>query len=291
MKQITEYAYAKLNISLDVLAKREDGYHDMCMVMESVKLCDDVVISVCEGTGHVSVKTDKAYLPNDSRNIAWKAADLFLKEKGLAGYDVSISIQKRVPVCVGMAGGSSDGAAVLRGLNTLFKTGCTAKELRDMGSQLGSDIPYCIEGGTALAEGRGEILSPLKALPRCYVTICKPEFSVSTPELFKKLDSVKVRLHPDTDGILKALEAGDLKGVCHRMYNVFESAGLSGYGEIQAIKDKLYDCGALGAVMTGTGSAVYGIFDTERNAKNAYEALKRSYRECFLTELCDRIHI
>ena len=291
MKIVSEYAYAKINISLDVLSKRDDGYHEMCMVMESLKLCDDVNITVSEGRGIISVKTDKDYLPNDNRNIAWKAADVFLKEQNITGYDVKIDIIKRVPVCAGMGGGSSDGAAVLRGLNTAFETKLSVAALRKMGEKLGSDVPYCIAGGTDLATGRGEILESLKTMPRCHVVVCKPEFSVSTPELFKKIDRVKLKLHPDTNGIITALEEGDLTGVCRRMYNFFEDAGMNGYSEIQFVKGKLYDNGALGAVMSGTGSAVYGIFDCPEKAQSAYSSLKDAYKDCFLTELSERIEI
>ena len=275
-------ANAKLNITLDVVGKLPDGYHDMKMVMESVALCDDITIRIGEGHG-VTVRSDLSYLPTDKRNIALRAAELFMQETGLKK-SIHLNIVKRIPVCAGMAGGSTDAAAVLRGLNRLFRTGLSRLELERMGECLGSDVPYCIAGGTALAEGRGERLTPLKQLPICHVVVCKPGFSVSTPALFSKLDCDRIRHRPDTQGVMDALEQGDLAGVARRMYNVFESVLTRGRDEVEAIKATLLDHGALGAAMSGTGPAVFGLYDDRKSAAAAAASLRGSYKDVFLTK-------
>ncbi len=289
--EINVNAYAKLNISLDVISKMENGYHEMKMVMQSVSLCDDIKIACAEGSGKIHMKTNRNYLPNDDRNIAVKAARVFCEETGISGYDISIDILKRIPVCAGLGGGSSDAAAVLRAMNTLFDTKLTARRLEVMGEKLGSDVPYCVAGGTVLAQGRGEILSDLPALPECSVVICKPAFSISTPELFSRIKCDKIKCRPDTEGLLKALETGDLKDAARRTYNVFEDVLVQGAEEIAMIKNTLYDYRAIGAAMSGTGSAVFGLFENEADAKEAYNVLKSKYKECFLTKTIGKIEI
>ena len=280
---LMERAYAKLNISLDVLSKRPDGYHDMRMVMQSVSLCDDVTVTL-RNDGEVKVATNLRFLPGDDRNIAAKAARAFFVLLGRDDLGVDIVIHKRIPVCAGMGGGSSDGAAVLRALNTLTGKPFTRAELEQAGAALGSDIPFCVAGGTALAEGRGEILSDLPDFPDCCFVIVKPKFSVSTPELFAKMDLVSVKYHPDTQGILTSVKSGDLKGICRRMYNVFEDVLPAKPNDVRKIKSALLDCGALGAVMTGTGSAVFGIFDDLEKAEHAQVLLSQRYREVFFAQ-------
>ena len=265
------------------MAKRPDGYHDMRMVMQSVSLCDDVKVTL-RGDGEVKVSTNLRFLPDDERNIASKAARAFFVRLGRKDIGADIEIFKRVPVCAGMGGGSSDGAAVLRALNTLTGKPFSRAELENMGACLGSDIPFCVAGGTSLAEGKGELLYNLAPLPFCRFVIVKPKFSVSTPELFAKLDLVSVKYHPDTQGIVSAINGGDLKGVSRRLYNVFEDVLPSKPNDIQKIKSSLLDCGALGAVMTGTGSAVFGIYDDEDKATCAQETLSQRYSEVFLAE-------
>lgn len=289
MKHLTEHAYAKINLSLDILNKRSDGYHEMKMLMQAAALCDDINISVTDGPGRVSVTTNRRYIPSDSRNIAWKAAELFLSELGIKCRNVSVDIIKRIPVCAGLGGGSADGAAVLRGLDRIFGTSLGFTRLESMGERLGSDVPFCIAGGTSLAYGRGELIRPLPPMPACHIVICKPAFAVSTPELFRKIDSVKLHLHPDTDGMISAIEAGDLSGISHRLYNVFEDAGMDRYEEILSIKSALYDAGSIGSVMSGTGSAVYGLFNNKENAEMAFRALSPLYQECFLTQTKERL--
>lgn len=280
---VNEKAYAKLNISLDVLAKRPDGYHDMRMVMQSVSLCDDLHVALRDD-GDIRVSTNLRFLPNDERNIAAKAARAFFAKLGGKDRGVEITIVKRIPVRAGMGGGSSDGAAVLRALNRLTGKPFSRAELEDIGAQLGSDIPFCVAGGTALAEGRGEKLTALPPFPDCRFVIVKPSFSVSTPELFAKLDLISVKYHPDTQGILAALYDGALSELCHRMYNVFEDVLPPRQGELAQIKSGLLDCGALGAVMTGTGSAVFGVFDEPQRAKTAKRLFAQRFREVFVAE-------
>lgn len=275
-------AYAKLNLSLDILRRRDDGYHDLTMVMQSVALCDGLTLSA--GEPGVRVRTNLSYLPDDGHNLAAVAAQKFGEETGWSPA-LDIVLEKHIPVCAGMAGGSSDAAAVLRALNELTGAGLAPSRLCEIGALCGSDVPYCVMGGTALAEGRGEVLTPLPPLPRCPVVVCKPSFSVSTPELFSCVDVRKITSRPDTKGILDALERGDLPGVARRMYNVFEDVLPKAKGEtVRAIKEKLIDCGALGAVMTGSGPTVFGLFGSAESAQSAYDLLRQQYRDTFLTE-------
>ena len=274
-------AYAKLNLTLDVLGKRDDGYHDLRMVMQSVDLCDSLTLEATEDES-VSVKTNLCFLPSDDRNLAAMAARAFFAYTGKI-MGLSIDIEKQIPVCAGMAGGSTDAAAVLRALNEMTGAGLSREELAEIGEKVGSDVPYCVLGTTALAEGRGEILTELPPLPSCYVVLCKPGFSISTPELFHRIDSCRITCRPDTAGMLAALERGDLKDVARRMYNVFEDALPERQGRTVAeIKSILISEGALGACMSGSGPTVFGLFDDPDTAKRAYESLKESYQETFL---------
>lgn len=273
-------AFAKLNLTLDILRKREDGYHDLRMVMQSIDLADELTVTPSRGEGKMS--TTLSYLPADGRNLAQVAARAFREATG-TGPNVDVTIQKHIPVCAGMAGGSSDGAAVLRAMNELSGLGLSPMELAEIGQRVGSDVPYCVVGGTALAEGRGELLTPLPPLPTCFVVVCKPPFPISTPQLFARVDVKKIVRRPDTAGMLAALEQGDLSGVARRMYNVFEDVlEPRRRQEIDAIKGVLIDCGALGAAMTGSGPTVFGLFDDEEAAKAAKEALSASYQDVFL---------
>ena len=252
-----EPAWAKLNLSLDVLGARSDGFHDLRMVMQSVDLHDDVTVTL-DDTGVCRAETNRSYLPC---------------------------------VCAGLGGGSSDAAAVLRALEWLTGAGFTRAELEEMGAQVGSDVPYCVAGGTMLAEGRGERLTPVTPMPRMPVVICKPDFPISTPELFHRVDARTSRCRPDTEGICAALADGDMPRLARRMYNVFEDVLTHREGEIAAIKSRLLDGGALGAVMSGTGSAVFGIFADADSAAYAKRRLARDYAECFLTETIGRLEI
>ena len=277
-------AFAKLNLTLDILGKREDGYHDLRMVMQSITLADTLTLEENQGEG-LRVSANLRFLPTGEKNLAAAAALRFWEALGREPENLDIRIEKRIPVCAGMAGGSSDAAAVLRALNQRAGAPFSPKELARLGERVGSDVPYCVLGGTALAEGRGEVLTPLAPLPRCWVVACKPDFPISTPELFAQADRVKLRRRPDTAGLVAALEAGDLGGVARRMYNVFEDvlpARL--YTRVAEIKNILIQCGALGANMSGSGPTAFGLFDRLEAAQEARACLAQRYRDTFLCE-------
>lgn len=284
-----EAAWAKLNLSLDVLSTRPDGFHDLRMIMQSVDLHDDVTVTL-DGTGVCRAETNRSYLPCGADNVAVRAAQVFLARAGLT-CGVHIRLHKRIPVCAGLGGGSSDAAAVLRALNRLTGAGFSRAQLEELGALVGSDVPYCVAGGTMLAEGRGERLTPVTPMPRLPVVICKPDFPISTPELFRRVDARTSRCRPDTEGICAALADGDMPKLARRMYNVFEDVLTRREGEIAAIKSRLLDGGALGAVMSGTGSAVFGLFADADSAAYAKRRLARDYAECFLTETIDRLEV
>ena len=277
-------AYAKLNLTLDVLDRRPDGYHDMKMVMQSIGLTDRITMEPNE-KGEVRSRSNLSYLPMGDKNLASAAVWTFYRslKRPVSGWN--ITLEKSIPVCAGMAGGSSDAAAVLRALNRAEGEPYTAEELARVGEQIGSDVPYCVLGGTALAEGRGEVLTPLPALPRCWVVVCKPDFSVSTPELFRAIDSVRLRRRPDTAGVLQALDQGDLEGVARRMYNVFEDALPARlYTRVQDLKKLLIQQGALGAKMSGTGSATFGLFREEQTAQQAAQILREQCEDVYVCQ-------
>lgn len=277
-------AYAKLNLSLDILCRREDGYHELKMVMHTVGLHDTLRFTPLETRG-IKVRSDLAFLPNNEKNLAAQAALRFWAHMGTPKQGWLIELNKQIPVCAGMAGGSSDAAAVLRALNERLDAPLDWQSLARIGAEVGSDVPYCVLGGTALAEGRGERLTPLAPLPPCWFVLCKPDFAISTPELFSKVNCAKIRCRPDTNGLLAALERGDLPGVARRMYNVFEDVLPSRRkGEIQAIKATLIEYGALGAVMSGSGPTVFGVFTDEREAEAAFRALREDYAKTYLTQ-------
>lgn len=274
-----EHAGAKLNLTLDVLRKTPDGYHDLRMIMQSVEFGDDLDVELTED-GRFLIDPGQSYLPSDGRNLAIRAAKVFLDGTGLGA---SIRTVKRTPVCAGMGGGSSDAAAVLRALNRLTGFRKSAAELCALAETVGSDVPFCVIGGTALAEGRGQILTPLPPLPVCSIVICKPAFAISTPDLFNRIDARRSRLHPDTAGMLESIRRGDLSGAARRVFNVFEDVLDRRQGDIARIKNALLDHGALGAAMTGTGSAVFGLFDDPAAADAAHTELSALYHECYRT--------
>lgn len=274
-------ANAKINLTLDILRRREDGYHDLQMVMQSVTLADELTVAPAQGAEGGAV-TDLRFLPTGRKNLAQMAAAAFRQATGLGG-EVDISIRKRIPVCAGLAGGSADAAAVLRAMNQLTGAGLPPLELARIGERVGSDVPFCTLGGTALAEGRGERLTPLPPLPPCQIVICKPPFPISTPQLFSRVNVRKIVRRPDTRGVAAALEAGDLAGVARRMYNVFEDVlERRRAAQISSIKAVLIDCGALGASMSGSGPSVFGLFGDGRRAQEACGRLKESFQDVFL---------
>ncbi len=271
-------AYAKLNLSLDILRRRADGYHDLQMVMVSIDLTDTLTLT--PGTG--SMSTNLSFLPADGSNLAQKAAAAFCAATGVE-QKLDIHIDKHIPVCAGMAGGSSDAAAVLRAMNEQSHTGLSPMELAKIGEAVGSDVPYCVIGGTALVEGRGEQVTPLPPLPPCHLVVCKPPFPISTPQLFGRVNVKKITCRPDTQGLIQALEVGDLTGVARRLYNVFEDVLEPRHRQtVDEIKSTLIEYGALGAAMSGSGPTVFGIYQEEAQAQQAAQALQAQYKDVFV---------
>ena len=285
--ETTVHARAKINLTLDVTGQREDGYHTVQMVMQSVALHDEVKVTVTHGEKKprgIILTCDLPYLPVDERNLAYRAAELFYKETGTLLETCEIHIEKRIPIAAGLAGGSSDAAAVLRALAALHATGLTDDELCAMGLKLGADVPYCLRGGTMLAEGIGEALTPLAPMPHCWVVLCKPPFAVSTREVYQAIDAVDIKKRPDTAGMIKALEKGDFAGICKRLSNVMETVTASKRRQIGEIKAFLTENGADGTLMSGSGPTVYGLFSDEGRARTAAKMLSRRFADTFLTE-------
>ena len=284
MNEVQIAAHAKINLTLDVTGRLSNGYHTVRMVMQSVGLHDDVTVTR-NSSGAVTLTCDKAYVPTDGRNLAVRAAALFFEETGLTNEGLHIDIVKRIPVAAGLAGGSTDAAAVLHALDTLYETDLPLERLCEIGLKLGADVPYCLLGGTMLAEGIGEALTPILPPPYCHVVLCKPPFAVSTAAVYAAIDAETLTVRPDTDGMLAALAAGDYAGVCHRLYNVMETVTAARHSEIGQIKDTLLSCGAEGAVMSGSGPTTFGLFSNSEKARAAYEALKPVFPDTHLTEL------
>lgn len=265
-------ALGKINLGLDVLGKRENGYHDVRMVMQTIYVYDNVTIQKTKESGIV-VKTNLFYLPTDENNIAYQAAKLLMDEFEIKE-GVMITLDKHIPVAAGMAGGSSNAAAVLVGMNQLFGLGLGMEELMERGVRLGADVPYCVMRGTVLAEGIGEILTPLPPLPKCYVLIAKPGISVSTKMVYEKLDATEIKEHPDIDAIVEGLEQGDLERVAMSMGNVLENVTIELYPEIRQIKKLMLETGAMNAMMSGSGPTVFGIYKERKLAKAAQKRLR-----------------
>ena len=290
---MTEYAYAKLNLSLDVTGRREDGYHDMLMVMQTISVSDRIDLELTEEPG-IQAECNFRYVPTDGRNLAVRAAQVYLQAVAENQHEtpgVYIRLEKHIPVGAGMAGGSADAAAVLRGMNRLFGSPLNRQELEALAGQVGSDVAFCIAGGTQLAKGRGEQLEDLPPLPPCRIVVCKPGFSISTPELFRKLDEVSLRRHPDTAGMLAALREEDLRGIGIRMYNEVEDVPERRMRQTGEINSGVLDHGALGAMMTGTGSAVFGIFSNAEAAERCAADLKKEHRFCRVAEPVEQVII
>ena len=281
MTGISLPAYAKLNLTLDILRRREDGYHDLQMVMQTVSLHDDVTVTLTGGDG-ISCRCGD--IPGDESNLAVKAARAFFAETGVAPCALDIDIVKRIPAQAGMAGGSSDAAATLRALRRLLKPELPGDELERIAATVGSDVPYCVRGGTALAEGRGERLTTLRDAPRFYAVLCKPDFAISTPMLFSRVKVSELWSRPDTAGMLDAIHHSDADGVLSRVKNVFETVLPKDYKEVFDIKERFLRLGAEATAMTGSGPTVFGLYRDEAAAKAAYAALKADYAQTFLAQ-------
>ena len=265
-------ARAKINLALDVTGKRPDGYHDVRMIMQSVGLYDEITMEDTRESG-VVLKTNWSFIPTDESNLCCRAARLLMDEFGITG-GVSIYLEKTIPVAAGLAGGSADAAAVMVGMNRLFSLKLSGEQLRERAVKIGADVPFCIMGGTALSEGIGEILTPLPSLPDCSILIVKPHISVSTKYVYENLRLDGDMIHPDVDGMVDAIGASDLGRVAGLMGNVLETVAGEKYPVIGELKELLISRGALGALMSGSGSAVFGIFEDDERAQEAARAAR-----------------
>lgn len=286
MRTETRAAHAKLNLTLDILGSRPDGYHDLRMVMQSISLCDQVTVAESGGTGF-SVSCSRGDLPSGPDNLAWKAADVFFQAAGLPKPGLEIVLTKHIPAQAGMAGGSADGAAVLRILRDWYAPALSDGALSQIGAAVGSDVPFCVLGGAALAEGRGELLQPVPPLPACKILLCKPDFGLSTPALFRRTDGISFARRPDAAALTAALKAGDLAAAAQRLGNVFQEVLTPEEDrEIRWIQDVMLRHGALGAVMTGSGPTVFGLWPSGQAAsiRRAEELLRTRYTQIFSAE-------
>ena len=276
-------AFAKINLGLDVLGKREDGYHEVRMIMQTIRMYDQLDMRKSVEPG-IHLTTNKKYIPVDENNLVWRAAKLMMDTCGIIE-GVSIHLHKVIPVAAGMAGGSSDAAATLVGMNRLFHCGLSKEKLMELGVQIGADVPYCVLRGTALAEGIGEKLTVLPPMPDCWILIGKPGISVSTKYVYTTLDLNTDTVHPDIVRMKKALEDGNLYGITERMGNVLQDVTIPAYPEVERIKEQMKTLGAVNAMMSGSGPTVFGIFDNEEKAQKACQKLRESgsCQQVFLT--------
>ena len=265
-------AYAKINLGLDVVRRLENGYHEVRMIMQTVGIHDELMLKRTEKG--ITVTTDSGELPTDENNLIYKAAKLMLETYHITS-GLHIHLKKNIPVAAGMAGGSTDAAATFKGINRLFDLDCTLEELMKLGVQIGADVPYCVMGGTALAEGIGEKLTSLNPAPDCYLLVAKPDIQVSTKYVYEHLDAEGIKKHPDIDGMEEAIWEESLQGILDRMGNVLESVTVEKYPIIQKIKDRMRELGALNSLMSGSGPTVFGIFISERQAREAYVQMEK----------------
>ena len=273
MNRLELNAYAKVNLGLDVLRRREDGYHELRMIMQTVDLFDTLTLGKKEEAG-IEMTCNIEGLPCDERNLVYKSAKLMFEEYKLPG-GIRIHLEKRIPMAAGMAGGSTDAAAVFNGMNELYELGVTKERLCELGVKIGADVPYCIVGGTALSEGIGEVLTMLPNVPDCVVLIAKPDFDVSKKYVFENLHANSLTYHPDIDAMAEAIRAGDLKGIVKVMDNVLETVTETKYTEITEIKNVMKEYNAMRAMMSGSGPTVFGLYKSEEDAKGAAEEIKK----------------
>lgn len=280
---ITRKAYAKINLGLDVLRRRADGYHDVKMVMQTVNIYDELTFEKNQ-TGEIRITIEGAGLPVDRSNLIYRAAELMQQTYGLSD-GITISLKKQIPIAAGMAGGSTDAAAVFHGMNELFVLQASIPELQKLGVQIGADVPYCILGGTALSEGIGERLTSLPAAPGCYLVVAKPDIAVSTKFVYENLHADNLQSHPDIDGMVQAIIQGDLQGITTRMENVLETVTIEAYPVIRQIKEQMQQLGVEKALMSGSGPTVFGIWSEEEVAERAFQVLQKAglAKQIFLT--------
>ena len=278
-------ALAKINLGLDVVRRREDGYHEVRMIMQTIYLYDRLDIKRTQEPG-IQIQTNLSFLPVNENNLIYKAAKLLMDEFSITD-GVSVKLDKRIPVAAGMAGGSTDAAAMLIGVNRLFSLGLTKRQLMERGVQIGADVPYCIMRGTALAEGIGEELSPLPPMVKCPMLIAKPSISVSTKFVYQNLKLDDTTIHPDIDLLIEDIKAKNLHDIAAHMGNVLETVTIPNYPVIDEIKKHMLSHGAVGAMMSGSGPTVFGLFDDEDTAKKAYKAMRSSHlaRQVYLTSV------
>lgn len=283
MTTLYEGAYAKINLTLDVLGKRDDGYHDIESVMQTISLRDDIQIDI--GTGEPwTILCDKEGVPTDESNLCWKAAKLFFKTIGQDPDGLQIHITKRIPMQAGLGGGSADAAAVLRALNRHYNMPLSLLALAELGSEVGSDVPFCVLCGTAVVGGRGERIRKLPDMPECIFVVCKPEFSVSTSELYGVIDSKEIASRPNTAAMESAILAGDLDAIAHTVHNVFDPIVTEEHPELNYIKSIMNTYGGVGYQMTGSGSAVYGIVGNFENAAVICNMLRDNYSQIYIAK-------
>ena len=283
MIEITEQAYAKLNLTLDVLGKRPDGYHDLRSVMQGISLCDEVQIFIGVGKEWKIVCTEPG-IPTDEKNLAWRAARAFCNTVGFKPGGLEIRIEKRIPAGAGLGGGSADAAAVLRGLNRHCGNPLSVYQLAEVGATVGSDVPFCVLLGTAMAEGRGERLRVLPGIPACSIVVCKPDFSISTPELYRKLDESVITHRPNNKAMEEALNLADLHLISNEVLNVFDEVVAALHPELDEIKAVCKSFGSLCQQMTGSGSAVFAIMPDEQAASAACKTLSEKFPQTFLVK-------
>lgn len=283
MKRKRIRAHAKINLTLDVVGRRDDGYHLVEMVMQSIGLHDLVTAAIDTGTREIVVHTSDENLADDETNLCYRAAALFLEETGVENRGIEIDVVKRIPMAAGLAGGSADAAAVLVLLDRLYETGLTEQQLCAMGLRLGADVPFCMLGGTMLAEGIGEKLTRMPDAPNPIVVLCKPPVSVSTPEIYRAIDQFEIEDHPSTEAMIEAIEHCDLQEMAKELENVMQPVTAEMYPEILDICESMLDCGAIGAQMSGSGPTTFGIFVDPDEAQEAYDLLKERYPDTFMT--------
>ncbi|MCR5322088.1 MAG: 4-(cytidine 5'-diphospho)-2-C-methyl-D-erythritol kinase [Lachnospiraceae bacterium] len=276
-------AFAKINLGLDIIGLREDGYHLLRMVMQSVGLADRLIFSK-NSTGKIRIRSNLNFLPTGPKNLVYKAAELIRNEYGITD-GIDVRIEKKIPVAAGLAGGSSNAAAAIIALDSLFELDMDVEKMSALGVSIGADVPYCIMGGTALAEGIGEQLTRLPAMPECQILLVKPKFGISTKEAYQAYDSMPAESHPDIDSIIDALNRKDLDGICTNLGNVLESVSCTKYPELDKIKARMRELGAKNALMSGSGPTLFGIFDDRDAAQKAYLEFKTGEygRDTFLT--------
>ena len=295
MEILTESAFAKLNLTLDVLSRREDGYHDIRSVEQTISLRDDVVLNVGTGRkwalhcyqervrdGAEDMELVTEGYPQDAENLAWRAAEVFFDRTGHDPEGLEIFINKRIPMQAGLGGGSADAAAVLRALNRHYGAPLSIGALSELGFSIGADVPFCVMCGTALVEGRGEHITKLPDVPEIFFVVCKPDFSISTPELYRAIDGEFIEKRPDHKAMIANLQKGDLLGVGGSLRNVFEPLVMKEHFDVNYIKSMMFTYGAYGAQMTGSGSAVFGVYDSFEYATVACTMLRDKYSQVYL---------